>query len=359
MQQENPKQILRIIDANLNRIGEGLRVLEETARFVLNDAVLSEKLKNLRHQFSVRDINIKNCLLSARDSQSDVGENITTEYQKIGRSLAETVAANVRRVEESLRVMEELSKIAGISLSGQDYQEARFKLYTLEKELLGRLSRRDLSGRIKGLNVIIDTDCLKGRDILEITAQVLAGGVKLIQLRDKNSYKGELLKLALSIKKLCAENNALLIINDHLDIALACDADGLHIGQQDLPVQTARKLMPVDKLIGCSVTGAEESRKAREDGADYLGYGAVYATPTKPECPVIGIEGLKEIKRAVDLPLVAIGGINMDNITQVFAGGADAAAVISAVILFASPRQAAEEIIERIENCHEQTDRKS
>ncbi len=356
MSQENSKQIMRIIDASLNRIGEGLRVLEEIARFVLDDAALSEKLKSLRHQLSVRDINAKSRLLSARDSANDVGENIITDFQKSKHGLPETVIANSRRVEESLRVMEELAKIEGITLDAQIYQDARFSLYTIEKKLLGRLTRKDLAARICGLNVIIDTDCLKDKDILGITAQVLAGGVKLIQLRDKSSAKKEIVAMALAIKKLCAESGALLIINDHLDMALACDADGLHLGQQDLPVQIARTLLPVGKLIGCSVANVEEAKKAKEDGADYLGYGAVYATPTKPECPVMGLKGLAEIKEAVDLPLVAIGGINMKNIGEVFAGGADAAAVISAVVLAESPRQAAGDMIERIKNYHEQTD---
>jgi thiamine-phosphate pyrophosphorylase len=355
MSQENSKQIMRIIDANLNRIGEGLRVLEEAARFVLDDDSLSEKLKGLRHQLSMRDINIKTRLLAARNSANDVGENIITDFQKSKHGLSETVIANSRRVEESLRVMEEMAKVKGIVLDAQVYQDARFKLYDIEKDLLGRLSRRDLAERIKGLYVVIDTDCLKDRNLLEITAQVLAGGVKLIQLRDKKNAKRELLELALGIKKLCVENDALLIINDHLDIALACDADGLHVGQQDLPVQVARMLLPIDKLIGC-LANVEEAKKAKEEGADYLGYGAVYATSTKPECPVMGLKGLEEIKKAVGLPMVAIGGINIGNVEELFAGGADAVAVISAVVLAESPWQAARDMIERIGTCHEQTD---
>ena len=123
---------------------------------------------------------------------------------------------------------------------------------------------------------------------------------------------------------MCAENDALFIVNDYLDIALACDADGLHVGQEDLPVSSARALLPIDKLIGCSVTGAAEAQKARGDGADYLACGAIYATSTKPACPVVGLERLTQIKKAVDLPLVAIGGINIHNLPDIFAAGADA-----------------------------------
>lgn len=350
------KQVLRIIDANLNRIGEGLRVLEEAARFILNDALLSESLKALRHQLSVRDIRTSLRHLDSRDSQNDVGADSETSFQTPKRELAETIVANARRVEEALRVMEELSKVEGVALASQTFQDARFKLYTIEKELVGRLKRRDLSARVYGLYAVVDSDCLKGRNIIEVASQVLAGGAKLIQLRDKHSGKRELLELALALKKLCDENESLLIINDHMDIALASDAAGLHVGQQDLPVKVARALMPIDKLIGCSVTSVEEARKAKEDGADYLACGAIYATPTKPDCPVAGLKALREIKKTVDLPLVAIGGIKIDNLPEVFAAGADAAAVISAVVLARSPERAAREMLERIEACHEQTD---
>jgi thiamine-phosphate pyrophosphorylase len=357
MTREQPsKQVLRIIDANINRIGEGLRILEEATRFVLNDRTLSEHLKELRHELSAHDMDARLRYLSARDSQSDVGADITTSFQNGKRSLAETVVANARRVEEALRVMEEISKIEGVALDAQTYQDARFKLYTIEKELVGRLTRKDISARVYGLYAVIDSDCLKGRNVVEITSQVLAGGVKLVQLRDKNSGKRELLELALALKKLCVENEALLIINDYLDVTLASDADGLHVGQEDLPVKTARALMPIDKLIGCSVTNVNEALRAKDDGADYLACGTVYATSTKPECPVVGLEALQEIKKTVDLPLVAIGGINIENIPDVFAAGADAAAVISAVVLARSPERAAKEMLERIETCHGQTD---
>ncbi|RJO61227.1 MAG: thiamine phosphate synthase [Dehalococcoidia bacterium] len=351
-----PRQVLRIVDANLNRVSEGLRVLEEAARFILNDAPLSESLKTLRHQLSVRDIRTSLRYLDSRDSQNDVGVEIKVSLQDKKRDLAETVIANARRVEEALRVMEEISKVKSVALDSQTFQDARFKLYTIEKELVGRLMRRDLSARVYGLYAVVDSDCLKGRNIIEVASQVLAGGVKLIQLRDKISGKMALLDLALALKKLCAENDALLIINDHLDITLASDADGLHVGQEDLPVSSARALLPIDKLIGCSVTTVREAQKAKEDGADYLACGAVYATPTKPDCPVVGLEALGEIKKAVGLPLVAIGGINIDNLPKVFAAGADAAAVISAVVLARSPERAAREMLERIEACHEQTD---
>jgi thiamine-phosphate pyrophosphorylase len=338
---EQPPQpgLFRIADANTNRIGEGLRVLEEAARFILNDAALSERLKSLRHE----------------DPQNDVGAAMRVSLQSGERSLVETVTANARRIEESLRVMEEISKTDGFPPTKQDYQEARFKLYDIEKELTGRLTRRDRASGVYGLYVVVDSDCLKGRNLLDTASQVLDGGAKLLQLRDKSSSKKELYELAMVLKTLCAENDAIFIVNDHTDIALASGADGLHLGQTDLPVQVARSLLPIDKIIGCSVTTAEEAKQAKDDGADYLACGAVYPTPTKSDCPVVGLDTLSVIKQAADLPLVAIGGINLENIAEVFAAGADAAAVISAVVLKRSPKLAAREMLERIRACHEQT----
>jgi thiamine-phosphate pyrophosphorylase len=137
-------------------------------------------------------------------------------------------------------------------------------------------------------------------------------------------------------------------MNDDIDIALAVGVDGLHIGQKDLPVSFARKLAPIDMLIGCSVFNAEQAQQAVADGADYLGVGAIFPTPSK-EAVVIGLEPLKQIKQAVSVPLVAIGGINIDNVTEVKKAGADSFAVISALLGADSPEKAARSIIKRFE----------
>ena len=132
-------------------------------------------------------------------------------------------------------------------------------MYTIEKLLLSRLLRQDKAKLITGLYAVIDTEALKGRSHLEITRQVIQGGAKIIQLRDKITIKKDLLPIAQTLKNLCAEKGVLFIMNDNLDIALAVGADGLHIGQEDLPVSIARKLAPIDMLIGCSVFNARAS----------------------------------------------------------------------------------------------------
>ena len=137
------RETLRIIDANLNRIGEGLRVLEELARLMLDDAALTQELKDMRHKMVRANWSLRRQLLQARDSTGDVGIDIEASDEKGQRSLPETVAANSRRVQEALRVMEEMAKIPGIDLDSDKYKQARFALYTIEKELLLKLLRQD------------------------------------------------------------------------------------------------------------------------------------------------------------------------------------------------------------------------
>jgi thiamine-phosphate pyrophosphorylase len=340
---------LRIVDANLNRIGEGLRVLEEFARLSLNDVDLTRQLKNMRHKMVNVAMELQKQLLRARDAQGDIGSNMEADGEEKSRDVPEAIAANARRVQESLRVMEEIAKAPGLALDSDEYRKARFALYTIEKELLSRMLRRDKTKRLAGLYVIIDTAWLKGPSHTEVALQAIRGGAKVIQLRCKERSTREFLSIAGDLKKLCAEHDILFIVNDSLEVALAIGADGLHIGQEDLPVATARRLLPVDMILGCSVRTVGEAETARSDGADYLGVGAMYATLTKEVAEVVGLARIGEIRRAVDLPMVAIGGINKSNLKAVMEAGANAAAVISAVMGAADVEKATRELVNIID----------
>ena len=344
-------QTLRIIDANLNRIGEGLRLLEDTARLLLNDASLTQQLKTMRHELVKGDWSFNKQLLQARNSEGDVGINIETPEQEKQRELPLMVVANSRRVQESLRTVEELAKIPGITpkLNSEKFKQARFNLYSIERNLLSKLLRQDKIKHIPGLYAIIDTQALKGRSHLEVASQIIRGGAKTIQLRDKLLSKKELLPIAQQLKNLCAEHNVLFIVNDYLDIALAADADGLHLGQNDLPTKVARKLLPIDKILGCSTTTVDQAVTAESDGADYIAVGSIYPTTSKETAKVIGLDGLRQIRQAVTLPLVAIGGITKDNAAEVIATGASSVAVISAILQAESPEEAARQIVARLE----------
>jgi thiamine-phosphate pyrophosphorylase len=349
MMKSLPTSKLRIIDANLNRIGEGLRVLEEFARLALNDAGLTGQLKNLRHEMVHVDKRLQPQLLRARNATDDVGADMEAPGQEKPRDFTETIIANARRVQESLRVMEEIARESGLGVASESYRKARFTLYTLEKDLLAGMLRRDIIKRLVGLYVIIDTELLKGRRHTDMAASAIRGGTKIIQLRDKVSGIRDFISAAGEIRELCEDNNVLFIVNDSLEVALAVDADGLHVGRDDLPVATARRLLPMDRILGASARTISEARKAQLEGADYIGVGAMYATTTKSGAAVAGPERIGEIKREVDIPVVAIGGINEENLGTVMKAGADAAAVISAVMGAADAEKSTRKLVEIIE----------
>jgi thiamine-phosphate pyrophosphorylase len=326
------KKVFRIIDSNCNRCAEGLRVLEDIARMMLNDAALSKNLKEVRHGIIDNLSTINVSLISQRDTDNDVGsysESIVAQNE-----LSSIIMANAKRAEEGLRVIEEMSKLSDLNqaLDSNRFKHFRFEVYKIEQELLSRTQRISKINQIKGVYAILDTGVLKSKDIMETARQIIDGGANIIQLRDKLSNTRELISISRDLQKLCHDNGVLFIINDYLDIALASDADGLHLGQNDLPISIARSEMPIDKIIGCSVQTIEQARKAIEDGADYIAAGSIFSTNTKEDITVIGLNLIKQLKSESDLPLVAIGGIKLENAIKVIDAGADSIAIISAIL---------------------------
>ncbi len=345
-----PRQTLRIIDANLNRTGEGLRLLEDMARLLLNDAALTQQLKTMRHELIRGDRSFQQQLLQSRNAAGDVGADMEVPGEEKERELPMVLVANAKRVQESLRILEEMAKVPGTTpkLDSEKFKQARFDLYTIEQKLLSKLLRQDKLEHIPGLYVIIDTEALKGRFHIEAASQAIRGGATTIQLRDKVQSGEKLLSVAQQLRTLCSEHQVLFIMNDYLDVALATDADGLHLGQGDLPAKVARKLLPLDKILGCSATTAEQAVTAQSEGADYIAVGAMYPTASKTSAitpvKVVGLETLRQVRQAVTAPLVAIGGITKDNAAEVIAAGADSVAVINAVLGAESPEEAARQI---------------
>ena len=353
-----PHQMLRMIDANLDRSSEGLRVLEDVARFLLNNAELSQRLRTLRHDLARETKSLRIGLLSQRDSEHDIGHpyhippgerELNMKTTSLQGSL-DLVTANAKRVEESLRVIEEIAKLPEISsmLNSASFEQARFALYTLERDLISLISRQDKIERMPGLYVILDRQFLAGRDELDIAKQIIEGGASVIQLRDKQSKKGELLLIAQKLKELCSQASVLFIINDYLDLAMAVDADGLHIGQEDLPLPVVRRELPIDKIVGCSVTTLSQAKKAQSEGADYIAVGSIFPTATKKEAIAVGVDTLKKLKRIASVSLVAIGGINQNNVVEVVTAGADAVAVISSVLGEKDVRGAVQKLVAKM-----------
>ncbi len=187
--------------------------------------------------------------------------------------------------------------------------------------------------KIKGLYAIIDNSIRPDLSNIEIAKKVLAGGARIVQLRGKGLSSKELLRQAREIRKLSREAGAIFIVNDRAEIALLSDADGVHLGQDDLPVSEARKILGAGKLIGISTHSIEQAMKAQQEGADYIGFGPVFGTTTKADAEEAkGLQALLEIKKNVKIPVVAIGGINLENLADVISSGADAVAVISAIV---------------------------
>jgi len=204
-----------------------------------------------------------------------------------------------------------------------------------------------MKGQLRGLYVIIDPAVAPARDEIEIARAALDGGARLIQLRDKTRQIGLQLPVAEALQALCRERGALFIVNDHVDLALAAGADGVHVGQKDLPVAIVRRIVPREMLIGCSTNNAEEARRAEADGADYVSVGRLFPTGSKDDTRPATTDTLRAVKAAVSLPVCAIGGINESNIDDVLAAGADMAAVIAAVIAAPDIAEAARRLAER------------
>ena len=181
------------------------------------------------------------------------------------------------------------------------------------------------------LYAVTDSRWLNGTSLAAAVEKALAGGVTCVQLREKHLSFDEFLRTAKEIKALCQNYHVPFIVDDNLDIALACDADGLHIGQNDMPAAKARELLGPDKILGVSAQTIEQAVIACQDGADYLGVGAVFPTGTKTDAVEVPLDTLKAITAAVDIPVVAIGGIGADNITQLSGTGIAGAAVVSAI----------------------------
>ena len=201
-----------------------------------------------------------------------------------------------------------------------------------------------------GLYVIIDDSLVSPRDIRKVLEQTLVGGAEVVQFRAKRLSKRQYYETSLALLPIARRHNAPFFVNDHLDIALAISADGIHLGQNDLPCSAARKLLPEKMLLGVSTHSEQQAAKALNDGADYIAIGAIFQTTTKenPET-IVGTATVTAVKRLIgSVPLVAIGGINADNVAEVIRSGADSVAVASAVVRADDPRLAAQRLKDKI-----------
>ena len=196
--------------------------------------------------------------------------------------------------------------------------------------------------------LVTDSDILRGRDFYNSIEEALKGGVTMLQLREKNASGKEFLEKAIKLRELTKKYNVKFIINDRVDIAMLCDADGVHVGQSDIPANKVREIIGEDKIVGVSARTVEEALTAKENGADYLGVGAMFTTRTKLDAKSVSIEKLKEIKEVIKLPVVAIGGLSLSNIDKLKECNVDGYAVVSAILGAENIKLECEKWIEKI-----------
>ena len=193
------------------------------------------------------------------------------------------------------------------------------------------------------LYLVTDRGLSRGRSILEIVSAAVNGGTTVVQLREKDCSTRDFIEQALAVKEFLKGHGVPLIINDRVDVAQAVKADGVHLGQTDMPLEMAKKILGGSMIIGISAESLQDAIEAEQGGADYLGVSPIYATPTKTDTsPPLGLEGLREIRKVVRLPLVGIGGLNRDNAAEVIRNGADGVAVVSAIVADDDPQAAAD-----------------
>jgi len=368
--QKLAQRISSILDANFGRLSEGLRVLEDMARFILRDSKITKKLKEMRHSLLAESRPFDLEFLNSRGE--DIGASLFAADESKRENFCDLVIANAKRAEESLRVLEEYFKFLKI-LSWRKFQDNRFLLYNIEREIVSRFLRQEKTKKLFPLYIILDAKYFKKRNPVELLKKVISGGAKAVQLRDKinNKFlfrknqvfipkfrnkeseiknKNKILETALKLKEICQKANVPFLVNDYVDIALAVDADGVHLGKDDLPISAVRKILPFDKIIGSSVHNLKEAKKAEKEGADYLSIGAIYPTLTKENAVLVKPSLIREIKDRVSLPIIAIGGINKNNLDEVMKFGVDGIAVAKAALDKPNPKTAVKGILSKLNN---------
>jgi thiamine-phosphate pyrophosphorylase len=330
---------LRILDANLNRAREAMRVMEDFARFALNDDALSMSLKQLRHELAEATGEIAASAVLHRNSPGDVGVANKTTSELSREDLQAVVIAAGKRLTEALRTAEECMK-ALAPAGASAVERLRYRAYDIEQRLVRTLRPiRQRFGAVR-LYVLVSEALCRGC-WWSVTEAAIDGGADCIQLREKDLESGELLGRARRLVQLCRARGVVSIINDRPDIAMLADADGVHVGQSDLPALDVRKLIGDKKLLGVSTHDRAQARQALLDGADYVGVGPVFPSKTKPRDILPGLAFAHTAASAVPIPCVAISGITIENARDVAATGVSAIAVSSAVICAEDPRAAA------------------
>jgi thiamine-phosphate pyrophosphorylase len=325
-------QTMRMLDANFNRVAEGLRVVEDVVRYCFDHGKLQARLKSVRHRLEQRSLG--NPCWQWRRVEADVGFETRGELEGRRRDVSDLLRANFKRSQQGLRCLEELFKLASPT-SAKEMKALRYEVYAIEQAALARLPLPALK---PGLYLIL-SEPPAGYQALARMA--VACGVPILQLRCKGPDIRRFLELALDLRKLTAGTDTRLIINDRPDLALMADADGVHLGQTDLPPEQVRGLIGPRKLLGLSTHNLAEVRRAARQPVDYIGFGPIFATASKADSePVTGPELLVRAAEISPHPVAAIGGLTPQRIARLGPQVCPHPAVIGAVAGAPDPQAA-------------------
>ncbi|MCH9652584.1 MAG: thiamine phosphate synthase [Planctomycetes bacterium] len=336
---------LRTIDAAANRLREGLRVIEDYLRFTLDDAHLMELLKTNRHHLAeaLKFIG-QESLIASRDTLNDVGTNISNTSEFDRQTMEHLLQANLKRVQEATRTLEEFSKLISVEAAAI-FKQMRYALYTLEKSVLACVHNQSRLKNCQLYLLVSESLCHHGSG--PAIRESLAAGVGIVQIREKEMTDRQLLEHGKRVREWTRAAGAILIMNDRPDLAVAIDADGVHVGQEELPVREVREIVGSRRLIGVSTHNIDQARQAVLDGADYLGVGPTFPTSTKTfaEHEYAGLNYVNQVASEITLPWFAIGGIDSDNLEKVLQAGARRIAISSAICSHEHPGQITRELL--------------
>jgi thiamine-phosphate pyrophosphorylase len=342
------RAVYRIIDANFNRAREAIRIIEDYCRFALNSESLSERAKQLRHELSAA-INKLDAgkLISSRDTLGDVGAGKTVDTQLTRSRLNDCFTAGCKRLTEALRTLAEMSQTQN-SLVAEAIERLRFAAYALEKDIVLFSETAEKFKHVR-LYVVITSNL--PADIIFLAHKCAGGGADCIQLRAKGVDDDTLFAAAVEFVQICKAAGVLSIINDRVDIAVAAGADGVHLGQNDLPIEQARKLQLAPLIIGKSTHSLKQLLAACNESPTYVSLGPVFTSQTKPDVEVAGLNYVREGTEnlvGTGISNVAIGGITLENVTEVLDAGAAAIAVSSGVAKAADATELCRKLKEKI-----------
>ena len=342
-------RILRVIDAAANRGREGLRAVEDYARFVLDDPHLTDRLKRLRHELAtVLSVVPLDERLAARQTQADVGTSLTTASENRRQDAASVMVANFTRLQEALRSLEEFGKVLSPKMASE-IKEIRYSAYTLQVAVETTKSNAAMLADAR-LCVLVD-GCQSARHFRSLVASLVTARVHVIQLRDKRLDERHLLERARVLREMTLTTGTLFVMNDRADLAVLARADGVHVGQEDLSVKDARTLVGPEALVGVSTHSIDQARQAVMDGADYIGVGPTFPSGTKQFERFPGVELLRTVALEIRLPAFAIGGIARENLPEVLSTGIRRIAVSGAVAKSDDPAMAAKELSASLASC--------